>query len=453
MMKEREPFSIRTSIWLAIAMTVTSIVLGTAALYSYQLYRSREEAERLRAQTLAQAYAVQLAPKLWAEPREAVADTLEQLPWHPSMCLMAILDPQQRPVVVRGSARLLEWYLQTNQSDHNRQKVRTWNIPSLAQQPLPPLNLAAVPIKPAGAQKSPGTLVCAARVSNDSWLASQEVWAFFASLVLMAATGILLGTSYLRLSVLEPLTLLRSQSAKPQQQQSNKVLPTNRCDEIGDLAKLLTDLYGDVEQWRDRTNELQDTFARRVDSETAHMTRELKRVKHKVWTDPLTKLGNRRLLDDKFAEIFGTQRESNEDFALVMIDVDNFKTLNDTLGHKAGDELLQFIGELLRQCVRAEDLAIRLGGDEFTLLLPGTSVKNAQTLAERMSRLFAQKAVLFNVETKPAVSIGIASLQEHRPQTPEELIHMADVALYAAKRAGKSQTTVYSPQAEAVSAA
>ena len=270
--------------------------------------------------------------------------------------------------------------------------------------------------------------------------------------MLMAATGILLGTSYLRLSVIEPLALLRNQNGKSEQPRTGTVLPTNRTDEIGDLAKLLSDLYGDVEQWRHSTTRLQDTFTRRVNSETARMTRELRRVKRKVWTDPLTKLGNRRLLEDKFDEIFCAQQKSGDDFAIAVIDVDNFKTLNDTLGHKAGDELLKFIGELLQQCVRAEDLAIRLGGDEFTLLLPGTSSQNAKTLTERMSRLFAQKAVLLDVENKPALSIGVASFLDHGPDTPEELIHMADLALYSAKRAGKSQTVVYAGHPESAAA-
>ena len=131
-----------------------------------------------------------------------------------------------------------------------------------------------------------------------------------------------------------------------------------------------------------------------------------------------------------------------------MLDVDNFKILNDTLGHKAGDELLWFIGELLQQCVRVEDLAIRLGGDEFALLLPGASARNAKTIADRMSRLFAQRAALLDVDPKPAISVGVASLLEHRPDSPEDLIQMADLALYSAKRGGKSQVVIYTCKPE-----
>lgn len=447
-MRQRQPLSIRTSIWLAVAMTVASIILGTAALYGYQLYRGRQEAERLRVRTIAQTYAAQVAPQIWSGPRTAIVDSVEQLFWHPSLCLMAILDPDRRPLVVRGSDQLLNRYFEVPESTSKHHEAQTWNLPSHPQHPMPELNLAAVPIIPAGAQESQGTLVCAARPSSESILASQEVWVFFACLMFMAATGLLLGTSYLRLSVIEPLALLRSQTAKTQQQQTRAVLPTNRPDEIGDLAKLLSELYGDVEQWRHRTTRLQNSFARRVDSETARMTQELRRVQCKVWIDPLTKLGNRRLLNDKFADIFQAQRASGEDFAIAMIDVDNFKTLNDTLGHKAGDKLLQFVGELLRQCVRAEDLAVRVGGDEFMLLLPNTSSQNAKTIAERMIRLFAQQAILLDVDTKPAVSVGVASLLDHHPSSPEELIHMADQALYSAKRTGKSQVAVYADHPE-----
>jgi diguanylate cyclase (GGDEF)-like protein len=269
------------------------------------------------------------------------------------------------------------------------------------------------------------------------------VWGFFACLMIMAATGIVLGTWYLRLSVLKPLALLCCHGKDLKARRTDTVLPTNRPDEIGTLAKLLSDLHRDVERWRRRATGLQDSFSDRVDTEIAKIARELRQAKHKVWIDPLTRLGNRRLLDDKFADIFRAQQDSGDDFALVMIDVDNFKTLNDMLGHKAGDELLRFVGELLPQCVRAGDLAIRFGGDEFALLLPGASARNAKTIAERMSRLFAQQAALLDVDPKPAVSVGVASLLDHRPDSPEDLIQMADLALYSAKRAGKAQVAIY----------
>jgi len=126
-----------------------------------------------------------------------------------------------------------------------------------------------------------------------------------------------------------------------------------------------------------------------------------------------------------------------------MLDIDYFKTLNDTLGHRAGDHLLEFTGDLLRQCLRPQDLAVRYGGDEFVLILPAVTAKDARTIAERTVRLFAQQARLLEVNPKPSMSGGVASLWQHEPETPEGLLAIADEALYLSKRSGKSCVHIY----------
>jgi two-component system cell cycle response regulator len=209
----------------------------------------------------------------------------------------------------------------------------------------------------------------------------------------------------------------------------------------------------DIEQWRARASRLEHSISDRVALETERITRELKNAQKAVWTDPLTHLGNRRLLDDKFAEIFAAQRDSKRDLAIVMMDLDNFKVLNDTLGHKAGDELLRFTGELLQQCLREQDLAIRYGGDEFVLVLPSVSSEQARTITDRTITLFAQQARLVPISTKPTMSAGIASLRQHTPISAESLLQMADAALYQAKSSGKACTQIYVPQSKPVALA
>jgi diguanylate cyclase (GGDEF)-like protein len=141
--------------------------------------------------------------------------------------------------------------------------------------------------------------------------------------------------------------------------------------------------------------------------------------------------------------VFAQVREAGDDLALIMIDVDYFKSLNDTLGHRAGDEVIRFVGELLRQCVREEDLAIRYGGDEFLLVLPGLNAAMATKVADRIVKLFGQQARLLAVEPKPGMSAGVASLKEHRPGNPPAFLQMADQALYQAKKLGKARVCVY----------
>ena len=128
--------------------------------------------------------------------------------------------------------------------------------------------------------------------------------------------------------------------------------------------------------------------------------------------------------------------------SVIMFDIDHFKTLNDTLGHQAGDELLAFTGELIRQCLRADDSAVRYGGDEFMLILPGVPVEQAQTVAGRVIALFAQRAKLVEVSPRPSMSAGVASQLNNVPSSAKEIIDLADRALYQAKQAGKNTVRI-----------
>jgi len=132
------------------------------------------------------------------------------------------------------------------------------------------------------------------------------------------------------------------------------------------------------------------------------------------------------------------QREKDEDLAVVMIDVDNFKTHNDTLGHQAGDELLRFVGDLLRGSIRPSDHAIRYGGDEFALLLLNVDKRHACIIVERIVKLFAQYAATLGETTTVSLSAGVATMKGDKCHDPQGLLAHADAALYKAKRGGKN---------------
>ena len=175
-------------------------------------------------------------------------------------------------------------------------------------------------------------------------------------------------------------------------------------------------------------------------------------------TDPLTELSNRRSFGQSLGRCFAEAVRYGHDLAAVMIDLDNFKLINDTLGHQAGDELLRKTASILEAQCRRSDVAGRFGGDEFVLLLPQADATTACQVAQRISDEF-NATVLAMVGDGPiagqmGLSMGVASLTLSKPKEPEQILAHADQALYQAKQAGKSCVKVFDqedlPQSDAV---
>ncbi len=168
--------------------------------------------------------------------------------------------------------------------------------------------------------------------------------------------------------------------------------------------------------------------------------RQLRRAQEQAMYDPLTKLLNRRFLDVELERLFAAQQARDEDLSIVMVDVDHFKEHNDTQGHASGDSVLVFVGELLRGAIRPTDHAVRYGGDEFVLLLPGIDDKDATAVADRIVKLFSQYISTKNYPSNPPLSLsaGIVSLIGSQDQRGADLLARADKAMYAAKKKGKN---------------
>ena len=163
--------------------------------------------------------------------------------------------------------------------------------------------------------------------------------------------------------------------------------------------------------------------------------------------DSLTGLPNRRLLADQMQRAIDKVGGEGARVGLILLDIDRFKDINDTLGHDHGDELLQQVAERLRNALRDDDVVARLGGDEFAILLPDVrTVANAERLARRVRGLFARPFELSDIALHVETSIGVACLPDHAADA-SSLMRTADIAMYAAKhhRAGVS---VYSPSAD-----
>jgi diguanylate cyclase (GGDEF)-like protein len=171
----------------------------------------------------------------------------------------------------------------------------------------------------------------------------------------------------------------------------------------------------------------------------ANLRDSLQRVSRLSRTDPLTSLPNARAFHEAAEYTLNLARRYAHPITLAYIDLDNFKAVNDTLGHKGGDDLLRRVGELLRQCVRAGDMPIRLGGDEFAVLLPETGPEAARTMLDRLHSRLADE--LSQSPGPVTASIGAVSLLTPTGDV-EDLMRRADALMYAAKSAGKNRVCV-----------
>jgi diguanylate cyclase (GGDEF)-like protein len=163
-------------------------------------------------------------------------------------------------------------------------------------------------------------------------------------------------------------------------------------------------------------------------------------------TDALTGLFNLRYLRQQIDHLLGLQQRYGHPFALLLLDVDGLKRVNDSFGHAAGDELLVGVADAIRAATRSVDVPARIGGDEFCVLAPHQTASRATVLAERLA------AGIEKIETADGsavgVSIGVVACPEHASD-PERLLELADVAMYAAK-AGGERVKIAEPEPDAV---
>ncbi|WP_231851829.1 putative bifunctional diguanylate cyclase/phosphodiesterase [Modestobacter italicus] len=169
------------------------------------------------------------------------------------------------------------------------------------------------------------------------------------------------------------------------------------------------------------------------------------RLAHQAAHDPLTGLPNRTLLAQHVAARF---RPGGGRLACVFLDLDNFKVVNDSLGHAAGDQLLVELARRLEATVRPGDLVARFGGDEFVVVCEDLTEQGAVALAERIGAALRLPVTLGGVELRPAASVGV-TVQTAEHTAAEELIRDCDIAMYQAKAAGKGRITVLDSEARA----
>ena len=163
-------------------------------------------------------------------------------------------------------------------------------------------------------------------------------------------------------------------------------------------------------------------------------------------SDPMTGLNNRRFLEEYVETLVANVHRRKAALSIMMLDLDYFKMVNDTYGHDAGDAVLKALSKVLRQAVRASDLVIRYGGEEFMILLQDTTSENADIVAENIRASVEKLEVQAgNVRIKKTISIGLADFPTDS-ETFWQAVKFADVALYQAKDSGRNRVVRFDPK-------
>jgi len=182
-------------------------------------------------------------------------------------------------------------------------------------------------------------------------------------------------------------------------------------------------LVAQVERGKEELTE----YAQGLELEVTRRTMQLAEL---ALNDPLTGLPNRRALFETLPRQLAQTQRSGAALSLLSLDLDGFKAVNDTLGHDEGDRVLIMVAQALRQTLRAGDLPVRMGGDEFVALLPGADIRVAEEVAQRLFRAF--DAQLSGQQV--TMSVGLVVLDHEHPQEPAMLLRQADAAMYKAKK-------------------
>jgi diguanylate cyclase len=201
------------------------------------------------------------------------------------------------------------------------------------------------------------------------------------------------------------------------------------------IGRLLVETRSMIDHSRDVELKLTQSGTR-----ISQLTEELEVARREAMTDALTGLANRKLFDAMLRQASMDSLESGEPLSLLFIDVDHFKTFNDTYGHQVGDQVLKLLALMLNNNIRGQDTAARYGGEEFALILPQTALSGATLVAKKICAKVGTKAVVRRKTGgklgQITISIGVATLAVG--ESLRQFVARADQALYVAKKRGRN---------------
>ncbi len=264
-----------------------------------------------------------------------------------------------------------------------------------------------------------------------------RIVAFSIATFFIAITIALIISYRLQRTISEPILELRdfAESVASNSDYKSRI-KLSSDDEIGDLAEAFDHMLDQIEH---RDNHLE----KQVRQRTAELEKLADEFRHRAFHDSLTGLPNRALLNERFGSIISHAKRTKTLIGTLLLDLDNFKTINDTLGHDFGDELLKLIAHRIQTVVRGEDIISRIGGDEFVVMVQDIdSAADLEVIAQNILAELRKDIVLFDQRIKSSVSIGGALY----PDDGTDLLTLkrnSDLAMYSAKESGKNQYRLF----------
>ncbi|WP_370279619.1 EAL domain-containing protein [Pontibacterium sp.] len=219
-------------------------------------------------------------------------------------------------------------------------------------------------------------------------------------------------------------------------------------DEIGSLADDFNQMLDQIQQTEKELRDAQSQLEEKVNERTSELLELTEQLEHQAFHDTLTGLANRATFDTNLQAAINYAGRRKLKLAVMFLDLDRFKSINDTLGHAVGDKLLVEMADRLSHCLRQSDTLARLGGDEFALLLPDSSPNAAAEVATKVIEAVKQPIHVEGYNLQVTTSIGISIFPDNGADA-SSILKNADTAMYSSKEAGRNQFNFFSPEMNA----
>ncbi len=424
---------------LVVALTLSVSAL-TGGLFVHFAGRPTARIQQTHARNLAAMLAELAASPLARNDPGALQSLADRFGRGEPLVFVAICDREGRPLVWAGKAGMPPSSFGVRETDGFREML---GQPTLrrAGPGVPAFLDVSYPVNaPADQAGCPSTLLGYVRVGFDVHSMLRE-FSFVLDMVMgigLVAVLITIPLAYLVVrQIVLPLDELSRTADRLAQGHLSARSTVHRHDEIGRLARSFNHMAEVMERHESRVTALNAELEERVRRRTGQL-REM------ALRDPLTGLHNRRHFDEVLSRSVSEARRYGTPLSCLMIDLDDFKAVNDRFGHPMGDRTLILAAQTISMQLRASDVAARFGGDEFVVLLPQTDCRQAETLSRRIADAYKARLRESLPRVPGGLSIGVAALNDRSSSPPDVLLRAADRALYDAKQRGKDRVEVSS---------